>query len=373
MNKIPENPKISVIVPVFNVEKYLKRCLDSILTQTYWNLEVLCIDDGSEDHSLEILKFYEKKDSRVRVYTQARKGPSAARNRGLDEATGDFISFVDADDYISWNAYEILTAVARNNGLDLIIFGAECFPLEKGPEWMWNIINTKYHYYQHCDGKKVVFWEHSCRPFLWMHFISRDLLEKPEPIRFDETLNLAEDQLFQFQYLPRAAEIMVLEDKLYHYRVSRSGSLMQMYMGRKTQKIKVHITLVEKVIDSWRRMEIYEEEEDQFLTWAVNFLYWSIVELPDYFKNKYAALIIRLFEEKQCRLFLVDEAEQKHLLELKEWSLLEGAEVDSVADLEQRMEEEKYQIREILKSRAFRLGRILTPKEERLDLKEFEV
>lgn len=100
MNKIPENPKISVIVPVFNVEKYLKRCLDSILTQTYWNLEVLCIDDGSEDHSLEILKFYEKKDSRVRVYTQARKGPSAARNRGLDEATGDFISFVDADDYI---------------------------------------------------------------------------------------------------------------------------------------------------------------------------------------------------------------------------------------------------------------------------------
>lgn len=127
------------------------------------------------------------------------------------------------------------------------------------------------------------------------------------------------------------------------------------------------------MIDAWRRMEIYEEEEDQFLTWAVNFLYWSIVELPDYFKNKYAAWIIRLFEEKQCRLFLVDEAEQEHLLQLKEWSLLEGTAVDSVTDLEQRMEEEKYQIRETVKSRAFRLGRMLTPKEERLDLKEFEV
>lgn len=91
---------ISVIVPVYNAEKYLKTCLDSLISQTYTNFEVLCVDDGSTDHSLDILRFYEKKDNRIKVFIQENAGPAAARNKALQYASGNYISFVDADDYL---------------------------------------------------------------------------------------------------------------------------------------------------------------------------------------------------------------------------------------------------------------------------------
>ena len=124
INLIKDKPDISVIIPVYNVEQYLKRCLDSILSNTYKNLEVICVDDGSTDNSLKILEFFAQKDPRVRILQQNRKGPSAARNKGLDMAKGKYISFVDSDDFISFNAYEILMLVAEQYNLDITIFGA---------------------------------------------------------------------------------------------------------------------------------------------------------------------------------------------------------------------------------------------------------
>ena len=91
--------KVSVILPVYNVEKYLKECLDSILNQTLQEIEVICVDDGSTDRSLEILREYEKKDKRVIVLTQENKGAGAARNKGLAIAKGEYLSFLDSDDF----------------------------------------------------------------------------------------------------------------------------------------------------------------------------------------------------------------------------------------------------------------------------------
>ena len=117
-----KRPLVSVVMPVYNSEKYLKESLDSVLNQTYENLEVICVDDGSEDHSLDILNYYAKKDSRVRVYTQDNKGPSVARNKALDNAEGEYISFVDSDDFLQLNAYEILVECAlQKQSWDLII------------------------------------------------------------------------------------------------------------------------------------------------------------------------------------------------------------------------------------------------------------
>ena len=92
--------KVSVILPVYNVEKYLKECLDSILNQTLQEIEVICVDDGSTDRSLEILREYEKKDKRVIVLTQENKGAGAARNKGLAIAKGEYLSFLDSDDFL---------------------------------------------------------------------------------------------------------------------------------------------------------------------------------------------------------------------------------------------------------------------------------
>ena len=111
--------KISVIIPVYNCEDYIKTCLNSVLNQTYDNLEVLCIDDHSQDHSLDILRGYQK-DSRVKVFTNPSKGCSMARNEGLKHATGEMITFVDADDFVAPNFLSHLSCVMKDENLDII-------------------------------------------------------------------------------------------------------------------------------------------------------------------------------------------------------------------------------------------------------------
>ncbi|MBR6327686.1 MAG: glycosyltransferase family 2 protein, partial [Alphaproteobacteria bacterium] len=95
---MPQSVKISVIMPVYNVEKYLERCLSSICHQTYQNIEIICIDDGSTDKSLEILKQFQARDERIKIIAQQNQGASKARNKGLTEATGSYIYFMDSDD-----------------------------------------------------------------------------------------------------------------------------------------------------------------------------------------------------------------------------------------------------------------------------------
>lgn len=125
-------PLISVIIPVFNAERYLAACLDSVLSQSYRNIEVIVIDDGSSDFSLKILDSYAEKDDRVKVYTQSNQGQSEARNHGLNVATGEFISFVDADDKLLPDALEILMSALQKNDVDIVegkfIYGESDLP-----------------------------------------------------------------------------------------------------------------------------------------------------------------------------------------------------------------------------------------------------
>lgn len=111
---------ISIIVPVYNSERYLAACLDSILTQSYQNLEIIVVNDGSSDFSLEILKKYEESDDRLTVYSQENSGPSEARNIGLSVATGNLITFVDSDDMLLPHALEELHKVLIKHGADLV-------------------------------------------------------------------------------------------------------------------------------------------------------------------------------------------------------------------------------------------------------------
>ena len=112
-NMQEENIKISIIVPVYNVESYIEQCLDSIRKQTYSNLEVILIDDGSVDASASVCQRYVEEDSRFQLICQKNKGASAARNRGLDQATGEYIGFVDSDDWIEPDMYERLLKIAQ--------------------------------------------------------------------------------------------------------------------------------------------------------------------------------------------------------------------------------------------------------------------
>ena len=115
-----KTPLISVIIPVYNVAQYLPRCLDSICNQTYQNLEIILIDDGSTDSSLEICQQYAQKDPRIRVFHQENSGVCAARNRGLDCAKGDFVCFVDSDDWLDENFYQHLVATQQKTSADVL-------------------------------------------------------------------------------------------------------------------------------------------------------------------------------------------------------------------------------------------------------------
>ena len=95
------NPLVSVIIPVYNVEKYLRRCLNSVIDQEYKNIEIILVNDGSTDNSLEIAISYKEKDKRIKVFSQENQGLSAARNMGLDKSHGEYITFIDSDDYVS--------------------------------------------------------------------------------------------------------------------------------------------------------------------------------------------------------------------------------------------------------------------------------
>lgn len=114
------SPTISVIIPVYNAEKYLRRCIDSVLSQTFTDFELLLIDDGSKDKSGAICDEYAAKDSRVRVFHKENGGVSSARNMGLDNACGNYIAFVDADDWIDGNMYYEMFAAINESKSDIV-------------------------------------------------------------------------------------------------------------------------------------------------------------------------------------------------------------------------------------------------------------
>ena len=114
-------PKISIIVPVYNVEKYLSRCLESLLTQSFKDIEIIAINDGSTDSSLQILNNYAVKDDRLKVIDKANGGVSSARNAGIDAASGDYIGFVDPDDWIDSDMYEIMYQTAQTEKADIVM------------------------------------------------------------------------------------------------------------------------------------------------------------------------------------------------------------------------------------------------------------
>lgn len=113
---------VSIVIPVYNAEDYLRRCLDSILEQSYRDIEIILVNDGSKDDSSEVCKYYQNLDSRIKYFYKENGGASSARNYGIDKARGEFITFVDADDWLSNDAIEVQSSHMRSDKLDLLIF-----------------------------------------------------------------------------------------------------------------------------------------------------------------------------------------------------------------------------------------------------------
>lgn len=204
--------KISVIIPVYNSEKYLRRCLDSVVNQTYKNWEVIAIDDGSQDNSYSILLEYHFNDKRFKVYTQKNQGPGNTRNNAIDLATGDYIVFLDSDDYIESTYFEDLVKCVLENNSDVVFI--DIIQEDSNGNILKYEVMSKYK-----NSPKDMILRHQMTgklPWGGCRKAVRTSLLNNNNIRYSNDV-VGEEALFSFRVLYNAKKISFLNKKYYHY------------------------------------------------------------------------------------------------------------------------------------------------------------
>lgn len=236
---------LSIITPVYQVEQYLPQCLDSILAQTYPHWELILVDDGSKDQSGEICDEYAKKDGRIRVIHTENRGAGAARNTGFAHATGEYVVFVDSDDYISENMIERLYMTIHKSKYDLVV----CNFLRTYPDGK-NDFTTQFPDMEISGREVLAHWKTQKNYGLWTvpwsKIIRKSILDQ---VKFPEG-KYFEDEFFSDQLFLRCDRVRVIPDSLYVNRVRTSSTM-------NSQKTRNYLDL----IDAFRaRIELYLEQ-----------------------------------------------------------------------------------------------------------------
>ena len=217
---------LSVIIPVYNVENYLNECLDSVTSQTLEDMEIICIDDGSTDNSPDILKEYSKKDKRIKIITKENGGQATARNLGIKEAQGEYIAFVDSDDFIEPTMFEKLYTKAKDNNLDIAMCKIATYDnqTEEIKDNVWYYMLGVFR-----DFEKDIFNHKDTKEFTChiavtpYNKIYKTTLLKENNILFPEGLIFEDEKFFYDTYL-RAKRVSIVDEFLYYYRINRKGS-----------------------------------------------------------------------------------------------------------------------------------------------------
>lgn len=215
---------VSIIVPVYNVENYLHRCVDSILEQTYSNFEIILVDDGSKDDSGNICDYYKQKDCRVKVIHKENGGLSDARNCGMKIAKGDYILFVDSDDYLDKFSIEKLFEKAKKFNLDIV--EGKAYTVKKSTtidDFVTYGIDEK-RIYSGTEYAISRIKNHCFYAAVWLKMYKKELIEKNK-LKFKDK-RLHEDELWNPQAILNADRIMYIDYPFYYYDTSRDSSIM---------------------------------------------------------------------------------------------------------------------------------------------------
>lgn len=270
---------ISVIVPIYNKEKYLVKCLNSIVEQTYKNLEIILVDDGSTDDSLKLCQQYAVKDNRIVVITKPNGGVSTARNFGLDSCTGNYISFVDPDDYLDLCCFELLQRCLDDTGADI----AWCS--------IWNVSDnstiktTK----SHETGEITVLdgEEYRCNRNLIINNLQVCSVIFREKIinkkRFDEDIYFGEDTLFLTKCIKEARKIVFLDKALYYYFRNSESVTRASYSEKKATEII-----------AWKRMyKLFEDDIRAYNTYKAAYAFRMRKNVREFCKDSNFSLDAR--------------------------------------------------------------------------------
>ena len=247
-----EKPLVSIIVPCYNAEKYVEACIKSVLSQTYENWECILINDGSKDHTLDLIKNFENKDSRIHVFTQENLGLSATRNKGIDCANGEFIFFLDSDDILSDDAINTLVFASQNNDVITCIVVTSTFSDNE---------ITKVSQLLHPKEGEITFennnfevlirtMETGLMPVAQNRLYRKDFIDKNE-IRFKSGI-LHEDELWFFETMLFARNVKFINNETYFYRIDNQDSITKNVSDR---NLESYIQVMEEIVKKYSQHE----------------------------------------------------------------------------------------------------------------------
>ena len=298
-------PKVSVIIPVYNVEKYLRECLDSVINQTLSDMEIICINDGSTDKSLGILKEYAEKDSRIKIIIQENQGQGVARNNAIEAAQGEYLVFVDPDDFLDSEALEVINKSFSDSAVDIIQFdylvcsedGANnrqrVFKKRAKRYFNLNLLNDKVFNWQEV-GKKSI---EGLSLFCWDKAYKTTFI-KENNIKFAPTKN-GEDHIFSISANLLANKILYINKSFYHYRtrlksITNSASIESFCVFK-------NIELLKQFLITNNLIEEYKSSLDEYVS---SVLSWHIANIPQDKTDEYLDKCKEILDPENYELFL---------------------------------------------------------------------
>lgn len=288
--------KISIILPVYNVEKYLRECMESLVHQSLQEIEIIAVNDGSPDHSIDILNEYEKKYPQIlKVYSTENRGVSHARNFGIDKAKGEYILFVDSDDYIELDMCEQLYQKAVQDDNDVVICGRYNINLNKNEVIKKDpFLNLPMDQNFKLSDRKYELIKIS--PFPWDKLFKKSLIGS---LRFEENSRF-EDLLFTYCLLPSAKNIGIVNKPLYNYRRTNTGGFLNSF----TEATLDIVSVFEKLVNYYKSTEIICEFYEELEYLCLRHFYYRYKNFfVDDKENGELQAKIRLIEKSSAFLF----------------------------------------------------------------------
>ena len=284
-----KGPVISIIVPVYQVEKYVGRCISSLLSQKFTDFEIICVDDGTKDRSCEIIEEFAKQDNRIRLFHKSNGGLSSARNEGLKYAEGEYVWYVDSDDFVKPEACSVIYREILEHRPDMITFGAIPVPEQYADKWLVRVLWPGYLILENHPQEKNKADRYDCEesvkafvrypgawPFVWRCCFNRQFLLEHELV-FDENVKFGEDTVFLSEAYPQTKRITFLSERLYYYRCVRKGSLMDSYKDQHERLVE-NCHIAHRVLEYWRIHGWIELYGNYCLEWLIHFVGYDAVK-----------------------------------------------------------------------------------------------
>lgn len=268
---------VSIVIPVYNTSKYLPECLESIINQTYTDMEIICINDESTDNSWDVLKEYENKDSRIKAYSKKNEhngGAASARNMGLDKATGKYVMFLDSDDFFDSEMVEKMVTKAEETDADVIICGAKDYDDKQKKIVGYNKkieteLAPKTDYFNYKDCAKYIF---QIAEFIAWNKMFRLSIVRENNLFF-EAIPISDDQYLPALALVHAKRIAIVDERFVNYRINTGSSQVDGQVKHPEAAYQATYSIVKR----FRELGIYDEVKQSYIniTLRLNRLYFD--------------------------------------------------------------------------------------------------